>query len=195
MSFRGPVSSPSRSLLALPVRKTGTPGHSVVDCMRWSEYSPLKFRSLRYSKPPRAASPFLQCSLSCLVARPVSSNAGAARGSDMSCLHWKTALLPRGLPPGLMGFVSLWCRTAQVGSESVPAPPGALSLFWSGDDSSLNTFNADDSSALQKRTQAPGFVCGSGVGSLSPAGVAGRMMTPTGMDAFSMFRSWLTVTN
>jgi hypothetical protein len=37
--------------------------------------------------------------------------------------------------------------------------------------------------------------CGSGVGSLSPIGTAGRMTTPTGMLAFSMFMSWLTVTN
>lgn len=44
---------------------------------------------------------------------------------------------------------------------------------------------------------APGLfaVGGSGVGSLSVTGAAGRMITPTGMAAFSMFSSWLTVTN
>lgn len=63
------------------------------------------------------------------MARPVSSKMGAARWSDMSCLHWKTALPSRGLPPGLMGFVSLWIADGTGGFESVPAPSGALSLF------------------------------------------------------------------
>lgn len=34
-----------------------------------------------------------------------------------------------------------------------------------------------------------------GTGSFSATGTAGRTTTPTGMPAFSMFSSWLTVTN
>lgn len=165
----------------------------------------------------RQTNSFLRCSLSCLMARPVSIYVELRAWSDMSCLHWKTALLQRGLPPGLMGFVSLWIADGTGGFESVPAPSGALSLFvgkrpeiWQNDEAQNNDQKGPEVGSLiskfiilpirrlfDRAYQASGLfaVGGSGVGSLSPTGAAGRTMTPTGMEAFSMFRSWLTVTN
>jgi hypothetical protein len=92
-----------------------------------------------------------------------------------------------------MGYVSPLYSDGTGGFESVPAPPGALSFFRGRFDWVSNL-----KASMANRSYAFGFAVsgsGSGVGSLSPIFSAGRMITPTGMEAFSMFKSWLTVTN